>query len=103
MNFAVFCFRVSMQICKIIKFLCFYYQVTTVDRMSSLGRVVMSDWYIYRWKNNPKRATLCGRKCRVLVRGAMNSALVEFEDGQREVISRNALRRLTSVNVENAH
>jgi hypothetical protein len=49
--------------------------------------------YTYAWKNNEKRATLHGRALRVLARGAMNSALVEFENGQREVISRNALRR----------
>lgn len=35
-----------------------------------------------------------GQSCIVLVRGAMNSALVEFEDGERHVVSRNALRRL---------
>ena len=52
--------------------------------------------YVYRWRNNPKRATLYGRKCRVLARGSLNSALVEFENGQREVVSRNALRHLTS-------
>lgn len=34
-----------------------------------------------------------GRRCRVLVRGRMNSALVKFENGQKEVISRNALQR----------
>jgi len=33
------------------------------------------------------------RICRVICRGRMNSALVEFENGQREIISRNALRR----------
>lgn len=49
--------------------------------------------YIYRWKNNPKRAKMCGCRCRVLARGRLNSALVEFENGQREVISWNALRR----------
>jgi hypothetical protein len=51
--------------------------------------------YRYTWGNNEKRATLRGRLCRVVCRGAMNSALVEFTDnGQREVISRNALRRV---------
>lgn len=51
--------------------------------------------YRYIWGNNEKRATLRGRTCRVVCRGAMNSALVEFTDnGQREVISRNALRRV---------
>lgn len=51
--------------------------------------------YRYGWRNNSKRATLHGRVCRVVCRGKMNSALVEFTDnGQREVISRNALRKL---------
>jgi len=50
--------------------------------------------YRYAWRNNEKRATLYGRLCRVIARGSMNSALVEFADnGQREVISRNALRK----------
>jgi len=49
--------------------------------------------YIYRWGNNEKRKTLKGRYCDVLYRGKMNSCLVEFENGQREVISRNALRK----------
>ena len=49
--------------------------------------------YTYAWKNNTKRQGLYGKQCRVLVRGKMNSALVEFENGQKEIISRNALRR----------
>ena len=49
--------------------------------------------YRYAWKNNQKRKTLYGRTCRVVHRGIANSALVEFENGQREIISRNALRR----------
>ena len=49
--------------------------------------------YVYGWKNNPKRQDLYRRKCKVLVRGGMNSVLVEFENGQKEIISRNALRR----------
>lgn len=48
--------------------------------------------YRYAWGNNAKRATLKDRMCRVLARGKMNSALVEFENGQREIVSRNALR-----------
>lgn len=51
----------------------------------------MTHYYI--WKNNSKRATLYKRLCRVLARGKMNSALVEFENGQREIVSRNAIRR----------
>lgn len=50
--------------------------------------------YRYAWGNNEKRATLRDRICTVLHRGKMNSALVEFENGQREVVSRNALRKV---------
>jgi hypothetical protein len=48
--------------------------------------------YVYAWKNNEKRATMYGRKCRVLARGKKNSVLAEFEDGQREIVSRNSIR-----------
>lgn len=34
-----------------------------------------------------------GQLCRVLVRGKMNSALIEFEDGFKVVTSRNGLRK----------
>lgn len=53
---------------------------------------MMTLTHYYAWKNNPKRLTLYRRKLKIIARGAMNSALVEFENGQREVISRNALR-----------
>jgi hypothetical protein len=53
--------------------------------------------YRYCWKNNEKRAALYGRFCRVVVRSIANSALVEFVGGQKEVISRNALRRTKEV------
>lgn len=36
-----------------------------------------------------------GHRCRVVARGRMNSILIEFEDGQRAVCSRNAVRRAT--------
>jgi len=50
--------------------------------------------YVFVWRNNSKREQLHGRRCRVMARMKMNSALVEFTDnGQQEVISRNALRR----------
>ena len=49
--------------------------------------------YIFNWANNEKRKTMKGRVCKVLHRGKMNSALIEFVDnGQREVVSRNSLR-----------
>ena len=61
--------------------------------------------YPYRWAWGPKpgydRGSLPrmfdrdrkGERCRVLARGRMNSALIEFEDGYRVVTSRNGLRR----------
>jgi hypothetical protein len=51
--------------------------------------------YRYAWGNNAKRATLKGRTLRLLGTLAMGSVYVEFTDnGQREVTSRRALRRL---------
>jgi len=50
--------------------------------------------YIFKWGNNSKRLTLKNRRCKVLHRGIMNSALVEFTDNKQiEVISRNSLRK----------
>lgn len=54
-----------------------------------------ADVYRFAWKNNDKRATLYGRACRVVARGRMNSVLIEFTDnGQREVVSRYAVRKV---------
>ncbi len=50
--------------------------------------------YRYCWRNNEKRATLYGKLCIVIARLAVNSCIVEFENTQRECISRNALRRV---------
>ena len=49
----------------------------------------------YRWGDNPVRAARKGQRCRVVVRGKMNSVLVEFEDGFTMVTSGNALRKVT--------
>lgn len=49
--------------------------------------------YIFFWKNNQRRTELKGKKLKVLCRGRMNSCLVEFENGNKEIISRNAIRR----------
>lgn len=56
------------------------------------GELTFWDAWVAAFGN--KRATLYGRGLRVLARGAMNSAPVEFENGQREVISRNAIRKV---------
>jgi hypothetical protein len=57
----------------------------------------MSFPYVYAWGpggNLPGAMSRKGQRCRVICRGAMNSALVEFEkDGYQAVISRGALRR----------
>jgi len=48
---------------------------------------------VFGWKNNPKRAKLFGKRCRIIEVGStMRSVLVEFEDGQRVITSRRALR-----------
>jgi hypothetical protein len=48
--------------------------------------------YIYAWNRMGRK----GHRCRVLIRTrAMNSCLVEFEDGHLAVTSRNALRRVS--------
>lgn len=48
----------------------------------------------YAWANNEKRKTLKGRKCKILVRGKMQTILVQFENGQCETVSLRALRRI---------
>lgn len=57
--------------------------------------------YAYGWGNNEKRATLKGRACKVVVRGRMNSILIEFTDnGQCEITSRHAVRLLEKARPE---
>jgi hypothetical protein len=46
----------------------------------------------YTWRNNEKQVTLTGRRCRVARLMSGNCAIVEFENGQIEVVRRNALR-----------
>jgi hypothetical protein len=57
--------------------------------------------YIYSWGprgNMPGAMSRKGQTCRIIAppagkKAAMNSALVEFDDGYQAVVSRNALRR----------
>jgi hypothetical protein len=52
----------------------------------------VTDLYVYRWGNSPRRAELKGRTCRVLARGRLGSVLVELTDThERVVTSRRAL------------
>lgn len=47
---------------------------------------------VWHWRVNlPERK---GQRCRILARGTMNSALIEFEDGVRHVCSRFAVRKV---------
>ena len=50
--------------------------------------------YPYYWRVKTRYPERKGQACRVLVRGKMNSCLVEFEDGYRTVTSRNYVRKL---------
>jgi hypothetical protein len=54
----------------------------------------MSYGYWFAWKNNPRRAALFGRRCRIIRTGKLGSVLLEFETGERVVSSRRALRRV---------
>ena len=54
--------------------------------------------YRYSWGNNPKRATLKNRLCRIIAAGKKNSVMIEFADGQREIVSRRALRKVEAEN-----
>ncbi len=47
----------------------------------------------YLWRVRTRLPERFGEPCRVNVRGASNSAEVEFEDGFRVITSRNYLRR----------
>jgi hypothetical protein len=52
--------------------------------------------YVYRWRSRLGLPSLAGRfeePCRVVVRGPMNSAWIEFRDGFSACVSRNSLRR----------
>jgi predicted SprT family Zn-dependent metalloprotease len=49
--------------------------------------------YPYTWRVKTRLPERKGSPCRVLARGRMNSALVEFTDGYRVVTSRNYLRK----------
>ena len=49
--------------------------------------------YPYYWRVRTRYPERFNQHCRVIVRGRMNSCLVEFEDGYRTVTSRNYVRK----------
>jgi hypothetical protein len=46
------------------------------------------------WRVRTRLPDRFGKPCRVVVRGRLNSVLVEFDDGYRVVTSRNYVRKL---------
>ena len=53
--------------------------------------------YRYAWANNEARVRLKDRLCEIVQRLKMNSVIVRFIDnGEIQVISRNAIRRVRS-------
>ena len=52
---------------------------------------------LYRWRVRSRLPERFGQTCRVLVRGRMNSCLVEFTaDGFQVVTSRNYVRKVVA-------
>lgn len=46
---------------------------------------------IWHWRSTlPHRK---GQRCRIIARGTMNAACIEFEDGERHIVSRFAIRK----------
>ena len=43
--------------------------------------------HVFKWGNNPKRATMKGRRCRIINSGGKGSIEIEFENGQQEIVS----------------
>lgn len=49
---------------------------------------------VWRWRTTlPERH---GHRCRIIARGTMNSACIEFTDGTRHIVSRFAFRKVKS-------
>lgn len=56
---------------------------------------------VWWWRRKlPERK---GQRCRVLARGKMNSAMVEFEDGFKVITSRNAIRKSRTEGGDKSH
>lgn len=64
-------------------------------RLPLLLALPMAYPLVYTWGNNPVRAALKGRRCRIVVKSRrMGSALIEFDNGFRVVTSWRAVRRM---------
>lgn len=50
--------------------------------------------YVFHWRNTEERKRLFGRRCRIVTMGKqLKTVLIEFEDGEKIVVSQRALRR----------
>lgn len=63
--------------------------------MTAASEYPMTHTYAWGPRGNlPGAMSRKGQRCRLLARGGMNSAMVQFEDGYLAVVSRNAIRRI---------
>lgn len=63
-------------------------------RFEPVGRLFMKADFPYWWRVRTRLPDRYGHPVKVLARGKMNTALVEFEDGFRAYTSRNYVRKL---------
>ena len=57
--------------------------------------MTMTDWtHVWHWRRYPVDRPRKGERCRVITTGALNSALVEFEDGTKVITVRYAVRKV---------
>lgn len=54
----------------------------------------MSEVYDRYWRIRTRLAERFGQRLRVIARGTMNSAWIEFEDGTQHIVSRNSYRKV---------
>ncbi len=47
----------------------------------------------YVWRVRTRLPERFGQRCRMLARGKMNNAMIEFEDGYKVITSRNYIRK----------
>lgn len=60
--------------------------------------------YPYFWRVLTRLPERKGTRCRVIVRGKMNSCLIMFEDGYKVVTSRNYIRKIKpNLSLEKRH
>ena len=71
----------------------FLLETVLASRIFFVSNGRMQFTHLYNWKSNPKRKSLFKRACRIICHGKMGSVLIEFENGQKEVVSTRALRR----------